>query len=246
MDASKWLFRASSVGNLMVEPRNKTDVISETTKVHLIDIFIQKTYGRKTDINNRYTMKGTMVEEDSMTLYSRVVRKMFYKNEESLSNDFVCGTPDIITSLDIDTMEVIDLKSSWDCFTFFRTKYKGEINKMYYWQLQTYMALTGAKKSKLVYCLVNTPDQLLAGEKRSMWYKMGQPPMDSDLFVEACCELDASCHYDDIPMKDRVHEIIIERNNEDIDRLYKRVEECRTWIQSNLTQTPERIEREGT
>jgi hypothetical protein len=226
----------------MTEPKKKTESISEGTKTHLIDIFIKQKYGRTTDVNNRYTTKGTMVEEDSMTLYSRHIYKMYIKNEESLSNEFIKGTPDIITSLDVEDMEIIDLKSSWDAFTFFRVKYKGEINPLYYWQLQGYMALTNAKKSKLVYCLVNTPEALIEAEKRKLWYSMGQPNIEDSFYVKGCDEIDRNCKYDDIPNKERIHEIEIPRNDADIKRLYERIELSRKWIKENLEQVPEPIE----
>ena len=247
---SKYLFRCSALGHLMTEPKTKKDkeakALSEGTKTHLIDIFIREKYGRTTDVNNRYLTKGTMVEEDSMTLYSRHIYKMYMKNEDSLANEFIKGTPDIITSLDANEMEIIDLKSSWDAYTFFRVKFKGELNPMYYWQLQGYMALTNAKKSKLVYCLVNTPDTLIEAEKRKLWYAMGQPNLESDLYIDGCNEIERNMRYDDIPMKDRIHEIEIDRNDEDIKRLYERVKECRKWIKENLEAVPEPIEITGT
>lgn len=226
----------------MVEPRSKSELISETTKTHLIDVFIQNTYNRRSDIRNRYTIKGTLVEEDSMTLFSRVTKRYYVKNEESMANDYIKGTPDIITSLDVKDMEIIDIKSSWDIFTFMRAKYKNELNKMYYWQLQGYMFLTGAKKARLAYCLVNTPDQLIEDEKRFLWYKMGQPDKESPVWSDACLEIDRNCIYDDIPMQERLHQISFERNDADIEKLYTKVLACRKWMDENMFNVQERID----
>lgn len=229
----------------MTESRSKSDPLSETTKTHLIDVFIQNNYNRRTDISNRYTIKGTLVEEDSMTLFSRVTKRYYVKNEESLANDFIKGTPDIITSLDVADMEIIDIKSSWDIFTFMRAKFKNDINKIYYWQLQGYMFLTGAKKARLAYCLVNTPDQLLEDEKRRLWYKMGQPDKNSPVWADACTEIERNCLYDDIPMAERLHTISFDRNDEDIARLCERIVQCRKWISETFYNIPERIDIEG-
>lgn len=242
---NKIWFRASGVGRIMTDPKSAKELVAEKVKPHLVDLFIQKKYGRRTDIKNRYTIKGTQVEEDSMTLFSRVKKEIYVKNEESMINDYITGTPDIITSLEVDTMEIIDLKSSWDIYTYFRAKHK-EINDVYYWQLQAYMALTGAQKSRLVYCLVNTPDQLIEGEKRSLWYSMGQPSLENKLYIEGCNEIDRLCIYDDIPMSERVTEFIIPRNDEDIAKMYQRTIDCNNWMNDNLFQsTPERIDIEG-
>lgn len=218
----------------MTEPKLKSETISESAKTHLIDVFISEKYGRRSDIGNRYTIKGTLVEEDSMTLFSRVTKRYYVKNEESLANDYIKGTPDIITSLDVEDMEIVDIKSSWDIFTFMRTKFKNDIKKLYYWQLQGYMALTGAKKARLAYCLVNTPDQLLEDEKRKLWYKIGQPDKESPMWLDAVQEIEMMCIYDDIPMQERLHQISFERNDADIEKLYNKVVQCREWMSKYL------------
>jgi hypothetical protein len=230
MDANDILFRCSSLGHLMTESRSKSDPISETTKTHLVDVFVSKKYQRKTDISNRYTNKGLMVEEDSLTLYSRHKKRFFKKNVARLQNEFIIGTPDIITE-----PAVIDIKSSWDIFTFFRNNNPDKLNKTYYWQLQGYMALTGIKNALLVYCLVNTPDILIGDEKRKLSYKMGVIDGDNDkTFIQACAELDRLMIYDDIPMEERVYEIFIERDDAAIERLYSRIKDCRKYMNENL------------
>ena len=40
--------------------------------------------------------------------------------------------------------------------------------------------------------------------------------------------------FDDIPMKERIYEVVIERNDEDILKIYSRIEECREWMDANL------------
>lgn len=231
MDFSQTLFRASSIGNLMTEPKSKADKdagnLSETAITHLIDIYVSEKYGRKTDVTNKYVEKGLQVEEDAITLYSRVKKQFFKKNEEHLSNGYVKGTPDLFIGETIQTANtIIDIKSSWDIFTFFRVKVK-KINPLYYWQLQTYMALTGAKNAILAYCLVNTPDVFINDEKRRLFYKMNVATEENELFQEACEDLEKGMIYDDIPMHERVIQFEIERNEADIQRLYDKVKKAR-------------------
>lgn len=230
------LFRASQVGKLMVEARSKLEILSETTKTHLVDIYVQNKYGRQTDICNKYITKGLLVEEDAITLYSRVKRSFFKKNDKHLHNEFVKGTPDLFTGLEITSAEtIIDIKSSWDIYTFFRARTR-PIDKDYYWQLQTYMALTGATNAKLAYCLVNTPETLITDEKRKLLYRMNVVTEENKDFQQACKELDESMKYDDILLNERVIEFEIARNDQDIEKLYKRVEQCREYL-SELSET---------
>ena len=234
MDFSKTLFRCSSIGHLMVEPKSKADKdagnLSEGAKTHLIDVYVSTKYGRQTDIQNRYVNKGLMVEEDSITLYSRLKKTFFLKNEEHLKNAFIKGTPDLFTGKDIHHAEaIIDVKSSWDIFTFFRTHTK-DVNSLYWWQLQGYMALTGAASANLAYCLINTPEMLVNDEKRKLMYKMGCATSESDDFIRACEELEKAMIYDDIPLHERLIEFQIERDEAAIQSIYKKVQKGREYL----------------
>lgn len=233
-NADQIKFRCSSLGHLMTEPRSKSEAISETTKTHLIDVYVSEVYGRKTEIFNKYISKGNQVEEDSITLFSRVNKEFFTKNEKHLSNDYIKGTPDLFQGASIDNADkIIDIKSSWDIFTYFRTRGK-DMNKMYYWQLMGYIALTGAQSATLAYCLVDTPDTLLNDEKRKLHWKMGLIDDNHPDFIEACEEIDKLGKYNDIQLKDRVYTINVERNESDINRIYQRVMEAREWMNNTL------------
>lgn len=219
----------------MTEPRSKSETLSETTKSYLDEVYINEVYGRKKDISNKYIEKGLAVEEDAITLLSRVTKTFFKKNEDHLSNEYIKGTPDLFKGSEIQRAEVIrDIKASWDIFTFFKAK-RDSLNMLYYWQLQGYMALTGASKSILTYCLVDTPEHLIMDETKKLAWKMGVIDPDTDTaYNEACTEIMKNSIYADIAMKDRVHEIEIERNEADIERLYKRIAECREYMNATL------------
>lgn len=234
MDFSKTLFRCSSLGHLMTEPRNKADKdagnLSESAKTHMIDVYVSNKYGRQTDISNKYVQKGLMVEEDSITLYSRVKKIFHKKNEENLSNYYIKGTPDLYDGPSIHTAtHIIDIKSSFDIFTFFRNHTK-DLSSDYYWQVHGYMALTGAEKATVAFCLVDTPEVIINDEKRRLMWKMGVATDENEDFAEACAELDRLLKYGDIPMKDRVMEFTVERNQDDIDLMYKRVLKARLYL----------------
>lgn len=236
MNFSNTLFRCSSIGHLMTEPKSKSDKdagnLSEGAKTHLIDIYVSNKYGRQSDVQNKYITKGLLVEEESITLYSRYKKQYFKKNERHLSNDFIKGTPDLFTGLEISEADtIIDVKSSWDIFTFFRVKTKS-INSLYWWQLQGYMALTGARSATLAYCLVNIPDVLIADEKRKLMWKMGCATDESPEFKEACEELDKLLRYDDIPLNEKVIEFNVERDDDAIESLYSKIEKARNYLNS--------------
>lgn len=154
MQLNKFKIRCSAIGQIMTEPRSKSETLSQTCISYLEQWVKEQLYNTKKQINSKYLTKGQEVEVEAIEYYSEVKNLGFVlKNQDHFENEFITGTPDLITG---DT--VYDFKSSWDCFTFplFETK----VDKNYECQLQGYMNLTGLKKAKLVYTLQNTPEEL--------------------------------------------------------------------------------------
>jgi hypothetical protein len=228
MNADNIKFRCSSLGALMTESRSKSAVLSETCKSELIKVFINEKYGRTKSIQNKYLEKGISQEEESITLYSKFKKNYFVNNKARMSNEFITGEWDILKN-DI----VTDIKTSWDIFSFFKAKNE-PLNKDYYFQLHGYMSLTGAKSSTLAYCLVNTPLNLIEQEKKSLWFKLNCPDHEAIEYLKGCEEIERLSIYEDIPVNERVFEIEIERNEETIEAINKRVLECREWMNLNL------------
>jgi uncharacterized protein Usg len=138
----------------MTEARAKSEPLSATCISYLEQWVKEQLYNTKKQINSKYLTKGNEVEVEAIEYYAEAKDLGFVlKNQDYFENDFITGTPDLITN-----GIVYDFKSSWDCFTFplFETK----VDKNYEAQLQGYMNLTGLKNAKLVYTLQNTPDQL--------------------------------------------------------------------------------------
>lgn len=186
-------FRCSSLPTLMTESRKKGD-ISETTKAKLEEMWIESEYGRKRDITSKYTEKGLLCEQDSMDLLYKKTGKFFTKNRDTLSNDYLTGTPDIV-----DAGGVYDVKSSWDLWTFTSVDEKQAV-KDYGWQVIGYMILTGKTAAHIVYALNNTPEQFITDElyKMSFRYEAG-----SDKLKQAEEQVRKNMTFDDIPPEKR-------------------------------------------
>lgn len=223
MDFSKTLFRCSSLGKIM------TDGGGITREKYLRQLHREIKYARRKEFSSKYTEKGLQVEEDSITLFSRLKKTYFKKNSERLTNSYLSGEPDLFTGTDIrNAQTIIDTKSSWDLFTFPYPNDKPD--KAYYWQMMGYMALTGAQSATLAFCLINTPESLINDEKRKLLYKMNAGTEMNPDYIKACEELERSMVFDDIPMNDRLIETTIERCDKDISSLYTRVDQCREYL----------------
>ena len=151
----RFKIRASASGKLMTKSRSKDGALSKTALSYVHDWYKEQIYGVKKNIDNKYLRKGISVEDNAIDYAAKELGWLFAeKNEDYFEDAHFCGTPDVILD---DT--IIDIKSSWDCFTF--PLFEDEIpNKDYYYQLQTYMALTGLKKAQLVYVLMDTPESI--------------------------------------------------------------------------------------
>lgn len=225
MDFSNWKCRASATRTLCTKGTDKKSM-GETAKKLLLDVYVKEKYGRDREIVNKYIDKGNAVEELSMTLYCRNVKTFYKKNEQRFENEFICGTPDIIT----DDKTIIDLKSSWSIHTFFDVFTK-KLNPVYEYQLQSYMALTGCNQAKLVYALISTPFPLIQDEIKRLQWKMGTIDQDTNEAFKAAAEyLEASMQYEDIPMNERFVEFAIDRNEEIINSIYDHVKEGREFL----------------
>jgi hypothetical protein len=213
--------RCSQIGKIMTNPRTKGERLSQTTKSYILELAIQEKYGIHKEFWSRYTDKGNEVEPEAIKLTESVLDVGFiYKNEEQFSNDWVTGKPDVNTDV------LIDVKSSWDAFTFFDKVIENELNnKDYYYQLQGYMWLTDKQEALLCYCLVDTPLQIVEDEIRREHWKQNLISESSDLreFVED------KHTFGHIPMEKRVKTHVVKRDDDVIEAIKTRIEECNEY-----------------
>lgn len=197
--------------------------LSETAKKELIKIYVHEVYGRDKEITNRFVEKGLAVEEDSITLLSRVKQKFLVKNETRFTNDYITGEPDVVSP------DLYDTKSCWDLHTFMEHKTK-DLKKDYAFQMLGYTELLKKDFGTVAFCLINTPDALIHQEKQRLFYKMNVATMENPEFIQACALLEKEMKFDDIPLADKVHEVIVPHTPEIVAAVYERIELCRLWL----------------
>jgi hypothetical protein len=186
-----------------------------------------------------------------------VKKRFFKKNDLRLNNRYVTGLPDLFDGPDDDIQnaeEIDDIKSSWSLDTFLAAKFANGVNKDYFWQGQSYLALVPkAKRFRLVYVLINTPAELIMDEKKKLMYQNRYSETDEE-YIEACKLIERNHIFDmvlfrthypyfefhndvwawDIPKEKRYHEIVIERDPIAINALYERITMCRKWMKEKL------------
>jgi len=234
MNWNETLIRASSVGYLMTEPVTKADkeagILSKTAQKHLIEVYIAEKYGRKRDIQTKQMKKGIEAEQDSIDLLSMYLKLPFSKNEERFKNDFITGLPDIING-----NTIIDIKSSYDLWTFLGN-IPDKLDNLYYWQMQSYMWLTGTIKATIAYCLVNTPESIIQQEKYYLLKNMDVISEESPEFIKEAIKIEFNMTFDDISINERILTFNVNRSEDDILRIENKVLKARTFLQE-LEQT---------
>lgn len=193
--------RASSAGKLMTNPKKKDEKLSQTTKTYIQEYVKEIIYGYRKEIKSKYISKGNAVEDDAIAylIEKKPELPFMLKNETKFEDDYFTGTPDIMS----DEM-IIDIKSSWDAYTF--PLFEDEIpTDDYFYQLQVYMHLTGKRKALLAYVLMDTPAELIYEEIVS---------------------------YEFVDSKFRIKEYFIDYDENIINDLKERIKNCREYIKT--------------
>jgi hypothetical protein len=212
--------RCHKLGKLMTSPKSKGEVLSQTAKTCIKEQAIEYKYGIKKDFSSRYTDKGLLQEELAIEMASQVLNLPFaLKNTEYFENEFIKGTPDLILE-----DEIIDIKCSWDGTTF--PWFEDELpNKDYFWQLVGYMWLTGRSKARVVYCLVDTPEDIVQDEiRRTSWKKF-----EIDVTEETENEVRAKHEFSHISENKRVRAFQVELNDANIEQVKEKLLHAREY-----------------
>jgi len=221
MQIKDFKIRCSAIGKIMTNSRSKGEILSQTAKTYCLDWMKGQIYNRRKEISSKYMQKGNEMEDSAIDFIAeKLGLGMLIKNEQFFENDFMNGTPDLILS---DC--VIDVKNSWDWSTF--PLFETEINSDYFYQLQGYMHLTGIKKAKLIYTLMDTPDHLIEREARNYCYQNG-----IELDVDVWNEFFNKMTYSDVDEKLRIKIFQFDYEPETIEQINTRVIQCREFIKT--------------
>lgn len=235
MNSSEVLFRASGAGALLTDPRSKADkeagVLSETAKTFVEKSWLLDVLQYEEPLDTPEMMKGSMCEEASTHLISKVIPASYRKlnrgdDKIRLKNDFFTGTYDI----DLKPENIVeDVKAAWTPKTFFNAK----ISKIYYTQIQVYMDLMNYDQGRVIYALVDTPESIILDLENRLFYKYGCDT-ENPSYLESCRmirHMHTPSRY--IPEQDRVKAFEIKRNQPYIDELKRRIPKAREYY-SNL------------
>jgi nucleoside-triphosphatase THEP1 len=228
IDFSKYKFRASELKSLMTEPKTKDEVLSVGAKTYLNEIYEDLIFGESPEVSTIEMQKGNAMEKDAIGLLRKISQKFYSKHpdDQKLENDFIEGHPDIKDDID---KEVIDIKCPFHVRTWFRYTEKQALDN-YYWQILSYLWLTGYKKGKIAVCAMPTPEHLILQDAKKQSYFWRQDELGEEKFAEEEQKLYNLHNFGVIAEKDRIKLFDVWYNQDDVDRIISKVQAGREYL----------------
>lgn len=197
MENKIYRHRASQSGLLLTNGKDDLK-LGASMITYLKKWYAEQKSGVRDEIDSKYFRKGNMCEDEAIDICAeRFGLGILEKNIVHFNDEHFQGTPDVITD-----EFVIDTKCSWDYVTFLDS-ITSPINKDYEAQLQVYMHLTGVKKAKLVYVLLDTPAEANYG---------------NDIF------------YSHMPINERFYSFDLEYDPAMIEKMQEKVNNCKIFL----------------
>lgn len=197
MENKIYRHRASQGGLLLTNGKDELK-LGVSMQTYLKKWYAEQMFGVREEIHSKYFDKGNECEDEAIDICaSQFGLGLLEKNQVHFNDGHFQGTPDVITD-----EFVIDTKCSWDGVTFLDA-ITSPINKDYEAQLQIYMHLTGLKKAKLVYVLLDTSAEVNYGNE---------------------------IVYSHLPIEKRFYAFDLEYDPSMIEAMKSKVENCRTFL----------------
>ena len=213
----------------LVEKRDKPFELSVGAKTYIDEIWEQINIKSRMPVVTNETLKGHLCEQDVFELIQKFVPSKTFrvKHPAPLDDADFVGWPDLV--LDKDGF-VEDAKAPYTAKTF----RSATLTKEYKTQLQVYMHLTGHKKARLFYGLVNTPDVLVEKEKTRFFHKFnigdGIEQTTVNHEYEKCIrQIEEMHNFDHIPEDRRLKVFYVEYDEKFMDELVFRIQKAREY-----------------
>lgn len=208
----------------LIQKRDAPFELGGTAKSLVRDIWLRQEFGYEEPVMTPQLQKGLLCEQDSLRLVTQLLPSGEFriKNRETYYDDDLTGTPDVVLKSD---KIIEDVKTSWTVKTF----WEANLDPLYYAQGQVYMELLGFKRFRLIYCLVDTPAELVLEEHKRFFFKFGADDENPE-YLNACEKLDRM-HYPSrvIPAGKRLKFFEFNHDPEFIAELRKRIKVAREY-----------------
>lgn len=186
--------------------------LSAGAKTFLNSIAKEEVYKYRLQVETKYMDKGLACEDEAIEMLNFLRFKSYVKNTERRESEFLTGECDII----IPRIKTIDTKVAWSLATFPAVSEDAH-DPLYEWQGRAYMKLWDVPEHEVCWLMLNTPEDLIRWEQRSLHIVDHIPPelrltsisYQRDLVLEA--KMDRKCASAMAYLKRRIDLITSER-----------------------------------
>lgn len=210
-------------------------IVGRGAQMYLLYIYCIKKYGKPVKLFTDGFMQpsasnGILKEPYSIDLISRIYNKKLYRNKQTIKNDRLLGIIDAWDSEDWrDSDCVHEIKTTSDiCKFLIRKRYP--LSKQTFLQMQGYMALTDKNIAEVNFCLVDHSESTITEQKTALLKYLCSDGFATSRFHEEWVKMENKLRFAEVPDRERIFTCIVERNDEIIDRIYKKVDDCRKWL----------------
>ena len=240
--------KAKNIKLAELESKKDDILLSDTCIKYLENWVKEKYFNRKKILKTDAIEKGTEKEFEAIYILNKALGTKYKKENEHVFNDYLDGHLDVDDSVN---KEILDTKvcESFDTFPLF----EDDIENAYWWQLQGYMLLKGEdyKIGKIAKILVNSPEWMIKKKIKNSFYSLAERyENDSIAFMQEheseiksimlnhvfdqTIKIDGKSidTEDVIPLEKRYKLFTVERDNDAIASIEKRVIQCRKYLES--------------
>lgn len=210
-------------------------IVSRGAQTYLLYVYTLKRYGKpekliiEGDINPA-AANGILKEPFVIDLVYRISGIKLYRNKKTLRNEYLHGVVDAWDSEDWESSKLVhEVKTTSDACKFFLRK-RYPLSKAQYLQAQGYLALSDRDTANVHFCLVDHHESVIAEQRQLLFNYLCPDGCETARFAEEWSKKEGKLRFKHIPDKDRIFTCPVARNDEVIDKIYKKVKDCRKWL----------------
>lgn len=222
------------LAELQAKKEGMSQPIPEAAKTELLTIFNEAVYGKRYKPVLKAPVaqmeRGKSSERNAASLIMEVWGMAIFKDKSLKQNDYLKCNIDAINAPTIEqATKILEIKSSYDLIEF-NKKLKYQPSKNEYLQTQAMLAVTGKNEAEIVHVLTEFTESELEAQKAILFNKMCPDNQVTDKFIAAWNHAEKCLRFLDVPKRNRIFSHLIRRDNELIGKIYRRVEDCRKWL----------------
>lgn len=217
---------------------------------YLLYLYTMKKYGKPakliTDsLGEPSARNGVLKENYAIQLLNDHYGIKIYRSKIKIKNEYLNGIPDAFDDEDWNlSLMVHEIKTTSNIIKFL-TKKRYPLTTHNFLQLQGYMGLTGKKKAAIHHCLVDYAEIVIEDQRKRLFDYFCPDGYETARFLEAWRELENKLRFLDMKPENRIFSCFVDRDDRIIDKIYKKVQVCRDWL-NDYAEFDKEVESTGT